>query len=78
MSTQEPEPSSLSFSRFALEVKPEGAFEVLALAKTLIAAGKDVIELEIGDSPYPAPSAAVALRAGHVLYNRFGLWMFLE
>ena len=60
MSTQEPEPSSLSFSRFALEVKPEGAFEVLALAKTLIAAGKDVIELEIGDSPYPAPSAAVA------------------
>ena len=73
MSTREPEPSSPSFSRFALEVKPEGAFEVLALAKTLIAAGKDVIELEIGDSPYPAPSAAVAagiaaIEQGHSHY----------
>ena len=51
---------SISFSRFALEVKAEGAFEVLALAKTLIATGKDVIELEIGDSPFRTPAAAAA------------------
>ncbi len=73
MSTQGLGSSSLSFSRFALEVKPEGAFEVLAVAKTLIAAGKDVIELEIGDSPYPTPSAAAAagiaaIEQGHSHY----------
>jgi len=51
-----------SFSRFATEVRPEGAFEVLAAAKRLIAAGKDVIELEIGDSPFP--TAAVVKAAG--------------
>lgn len=63
----------LSFSKFAEEVKPEGAFEVLALAKTLIAAGKDVIELEIGDSPHAPPKAAVAagidaIEQGHSHY----------
>lgn len=55
---------AISFSKFALEVKPEGAFEVLAVAKQLLAAGKDVIELEIGDSPFPTPAAAA--RAGIV------------
>lgn len=63
----------VSFSKFAEEVKPEGAFDVLALAKTLIAAGKDVIELEIGDSPHgpPAPAVAAGLAAieqGHSHY----------
>lgn len=51
---------SISFSHFARGVEAEGAFEVLALAKALIAAGKDVIELEIGDSPFPTPAAAAA------------------
>ena len=40
----------------------ESAFSVLAVAKRLKAAGKDVIELEIGDSPFP--STAAAKRAG--------------
>jgi aspartate aminotransferase len=36
----------------------ESAFTVLALARTLKAAGKDVVELEIGDSPFPTPPHA--------------------
>jgi aspartate aminotransferase len=68
---------SVSFSRFAHEVRPEGAFEVLAVAKDLRAAGKDVIELEIGDSPFATPSAIVnagvaALEAGHTHYAPSG------
>jgi hypothetical protein len=43
-----------SFSHFAASVKEETAFTVLAVARRLIAAGKDVIELEIGDSPFSA------------------------
>ena len=46
------------FSEFAKNVRPEGAFEVLAVAKTLIAQGKKVFELEIGDSPFPTPEVA--------------------
>ncbi|MEM7467002.1 MAG: pyridoxal phosphate-dependent aminotransferase [Pseudomonadota bacterium] len=49
---------AISFSEFANTVKPEGAFEVLAVAKKLSAAGKKVYELEIGDSPFPSPPAA--------------------
>lgn len=50
------------FSDFANSVEFEGAFDVLATAKQLKAAGKDVIELEIGDSPFPTPQ--VAAQAG--------------
>lgn len=62
-----------SYSHFAAAVKPEGAFDVLAVAKRLIANGKDVIELEIGDSPFPSASAAsaagiAAIEAGHTHY----------
>ena len=62
-----------TFSRFADAVKPEGAFEVLAVAKKLAGAGKDVIELEIGDSPFPtAPAASAAgiaaIEDGHTHY----------
>ena len=47
---------------------------MLAVAKQLIAAGKDVIELEIGDSPFNTPSSAVeagidAIRAGKTHYG---------
>lgn len=64
---------SFSYSKFAQEVNPESAFEVLALAKTLMADGKDVIELEIGDSPHAPPRVAVtagiaAIEQGHSHY----------
>jgi aspartate aminotransferase len=38
----------------------ETAFTVLGVAKTLKAAGKDVVELEIGDSPFDSTAAARA------------------
>lgn len=63
-----------SFSRFAASVGVETAFSVLAVAKRLIAAGKDVIELEIGDSPFSTPPKAIeagvqAIRDGHSRYG---------
>lgn len=51
-----------TLSTFARGLTGETAFDVLAVARKLKAAGKDVIELQIGDSPYP--SASSALRAG--------------
>ncbi len=45
-------------SDFAQSVGNETAFSVLATARRLKAAGKRVIELEIGDSPFPATKAA--------------------
>ncbi len=45
-------------SRFAKSLVAEGAFVVLALAKQMKAAGKDIVELEIGDSPFDSPAAA--------------------
>lgn len=67
------QPMSPSFSRFARSVHEETAFTILAVAKRLIAAGKDVIELEIGDSPFPTPPNALeagvrAIREGHCHY----------
>jgi aspartate aminotransferase len=50
----------LSFSTFARGLVAETAFDVLAVAKKLKAAGKDIIELQIGDSPFPSPRHAVA------------------
>ena len=49
-------------SRFARSLTAETAFDVLAVARRLQAAGKDVIALQIGDSPFP--STASAVRAG--------------
>ncbi|MBI1904365.1 MAG: aminotransferase class I/II-fold pyridoxal phosphate-dependent enzyme, partial [Planctomycetia bacterium] len=45
-------------SQFAANLSVETAFTVLAVAKKLKAAGKDVIELEIGDSPFPSTASA--------------------
>jgi aspartate aminotransferase len=53
---------SVALSDFARNVTVETAFNVLAKARQLAAAGKHVIELEIGDSPFP--STAAAKRAG--------------
>lgn len=48
----------VSFSQFARGVGNETAFTVLAVARRLKAQGKRVIELEIGDSPFPATASA--------------------
>jgi aspartate aminotransferase len=47
-------------SAFARSLTVETAFTVLGVAKTLKAAGKDVVELEIGDSPFDSTAAARA------------------
>lgn len=49
-------------SAFARGLTAETAFDVLAVARRLKAGGKDVIELQIGDSPFP--TTASARRAG--------------
>src|SRR6266536_2000146 len=54
--------SPLTLSRFAQGLTAETAFDVLAVAKRLKARGKDVVELQIGDSPFPTTQHA--LRAG--------------
>jgi aspartate aminotransferase len=41
-------------SSLAQNLSPESAFTVLAIARALKAKGKDVVELEIGDSPFPS------------------------
>ncbi len=50
----------LPFSSFARSLTSETAFDVLAVAKRLKTAGKDVIELQIGDSPFPSTKSALA------------------
>ncbi len=50
---------TITLSSFARGLKAETAFDVLAVAKRLKAAGKDVIELQIGDSPFPSTRHAV-------------------
>jgi len=50
----------LAFSQFASSLCTETAFDVLAVAKKLKAGGKDVIELQIGDSPFPSTKSALA------------------
>jgi aspartate aminotransferase len=52
----------LSLSQFARGLSTETAFDVLAVARHLKAQGKDVIELQIGDSPFPSTKSA--LKAG--------------
>ena len=47
-----------TLSEFARSLSAETAFTVLAAAKRLKATGKDVVELEIGDSPFESPAAA--------------------
>jgi aspartate aminotransferase len=47
-------------SQFARSLSVETAFTVLAIAKALKADGKDVVELEIGDSPFDSTASAKA------------------
>jgi aspartate aminotransferase len=51
---------SATLSEFAKNLNVETAFTVLAVAKQLKAQGKDVVELEIGDSPFESTAAAKA------------------
>src|SRR5262249_39508957 len=46
--------SSVTLSSLTRGLTAETAFDVLAVAKRLKAQGKDVIELQIGDSPFPS------------------------
>lgn len=50
----------LTMSQFAQSLTTETAFDVLAVARRLKAQGKDVIELQIGDSPFPSTASALA------------------
>jgi len=50
----------VQFSRFSHCLSTETAFSVLAVAKELKAKGKDIVELEIGDSPFDSTAAAKA------------------
>jgi aspartate aminotransferase len=54
---------TVQLSEFARSLSVETAFTVLGVAKALKAGGKDVIELEIGDSPFDSTAAA---RAGGI------------
>ena len=73
-----------TFSSFAANVQGETAFTVLAAAKRLIAQGRNVIELEIGDSPFATSPAALAagvdaIEAGETRYGpSLGLPEFRE
>ena len=73
-----------TLSSFASGLTAETAFDVLAVAKKLKAGGKDVIELQIGDSPYPSASSAIkagkaAIDAGQTRYcPSLGLLEFRE
>ena len=53
-------PVSVTLSEFAKNLNVETAFTVLAVAKPLKAKGKDVVELEIGDSPFDSTASAKA------------------
>lgn len=64
---------TVPLSEFARGLNTETAFDVLAVAKRLKAAGKDVIELQIGDSPFPSSTSALsagkaAIDAGFTRY----------
>jgi aspartate aminotransferase len=62
-----------SHSVFARGLTAETAFDVLAVAKRLKAGGKDVIELQIGDSPFPSTRSALGAGAKAIAdgYTRY-------
>jgi aspartate aminotransferase len=59
-------------SSLAANLKSETAFTVLAMARALKAKGKDVVELEIGDSPFPTTPAAKAAGLRSIEENQTG------
>jgi aspartate aminotransferase len=59
-----------TLSRFAQSLSVETAFTVLAVAKQMKASGKDVVELEIGDSPFDSTESARAGGIGAIEANQ--------
>jgi aspartate aminotransferase len=59
-------------STLAQNLTVETAFTVLALARGLKAQGKDVVELEIGDSPFPSTPHAKAVGIRAIEENKTG------
>jgi aspartate aminotransferase len=59
-------------SALAGNLHAETAFTVLAMARALKAKGKDVVELEIGDSPFPSTPHAKAAGIRAIEENRTG------
>src|SRR5438270_11296663 len=73
-----------TLSKFAQGLSTETAFDVLAVARRLKAQGKDVIELQIGDSPFNSTHSALeagiaAIRANQTHYcPSMGLMSFRD
>ena len=59
-------------SALASGLQAETAFTVLAIARRLKARGKDVVELEIGDSPFPSTPHAKAAGIRAIEENQTG------
>ncbi len=64
----------MTFAGRTQHLRPEGAYQVLARANQLEAAGKEIIHLEIGQPDYPtfenvAQAGIAAIRAGHTRYT---------
>ena len=64
----------MSFAKRTHHLQPEGAYEVLARANQLEAAGKEIIHLEIGQPDYAtfenvSQAGIEAIRAGKTRYT---------
>ena len=62
----------IRLSSLARNLTAETAFTVLALARALKGQGQDVVELEIGDSPFPSTPAAKAAGLRAIEEDRTG------
>src|SRR3954468_4486400 len=62
--------SQATLSQFARGLSTETAFDVLAVARKLKAQGKDVIELQIGDSPFNSTHSALEAGAEAIRQNQ--------
>lgn len=63
-------PVPVALSDFAKNLNVETAFTVLAVAKALKAQGKDVVELEIGDSPFESTASAKSAGTQAIAQNQ--------
>ena len=61
---------STTLSQFARGLSTETAFDVLAVARKLKAQGKDVIELQIGDSPFNSTHSALEFGVAAIRQNQ--------
>src|SRR5262245_43088695 len=61
---------AVPLSQFARGLSTETAFDVLAVARRLKTQGKDVIELQIGDSPFNSTHSALEAGAQAIKNNQ--------